>query len=378
MVKLELGEDLDGLVERGTFKQQVFELIEWAGRTDRVEELITGACAANPTNKKLEDAAATILGEKVDEQLQPKWATTDSGLPIIKTWSQLYGVDPLPKRIVWEKDGKEMALIPAGPFTMGITEQEAHRLAREWDIDKKEFLTETPQREVTLGTYYMDLTPVTQAEYAKFLAANKQHQAPYGKLVMGQPMEQPYSWDRKKRRPPDGLLDHSVVLVSWNDAQAYARWAGKLLPSEEQWEKAARGTDGRRYPWGSQWDSARLSGAERIAGYPIRNGKEWQVWWYRLEQGKEAYTTSVGMYPAGASPYGLLDMAGNVWEWCLDWYQAYPGSQAEHMYFGETFRVVRGGSWNRLAYDFRTSERGWGKPPERDIYTGFRCVSTPF
>jgi formylglycine-generating enzyme required for sulfatase activity len=312
--------------------------------------------------------------QEADKRLQSKWATTASGLPIINSWAQLRGVDPLPTRILWEKDGKEMALIPAGVFTMGSTEQTARRLAKEWGYDEKWILDETPQREVSLGAYYMDVTPVSHDEYAQFLAANSQHQVPY----VDESWAEPYNWNQQERRPPKALLQHPVVLVSWIDAQAYTRWAGKLLPSEEQWEKAARGTDGRRYPWGRQWDSARLNSAERIAGRAIRNYKEWKAWWDKLELGKKAYTTPVGMYPTGASPYGLMDMAGNVWEWCLDWYQAYPGSEAEHEEFGEKYRVVRGGSWYDLAFNVRTSFRYRGVPSDRYSYVGFRCASTPF
>ena len=312
--------------------------------------------------------------QEAEKRSQSKWATTAGGLPVITSWAHLRGVDPLPKRIIWEKDGKEMALIPAGAFTMGSTEQAARRLAKEWGYDKKWTLPETPQREVSLGAYYVDVTPVSQAEYAQFLTDNSQHQVPY----VDESWAKPYNWNQQGRRPPEALLQHPVVLVSWIDAQAYTRWAGKLLPSEEQWEKAARGTDGRQYPWGNRWDSARLNSAERIAGRAIRNYKEWKAWWDKLEQGKQTYTTPVGTYPAGANPYGLMDMAGNVWEWCLDLYQAYQGSLVEHEDFGETYRVVRGGSWGNGAIDVRTSNRNRREPSLRNFSVGFRCASTPF
>ena len=166
--------------------------------------------------------------------------------------------------------------------------------------------------------------------------------------------------------------------MSWEDASTYAAWSGKRLPTEEQWEKGARGTDGRRYPWGNRWDHTRLNSAERIAGRPLRNAQVWNDWWKELDTTQTAFTTPVGEYPAGASPFGLLEMAGNVLELTNSWYQAYPGSQAKHKDFGETHRVVRGGSWYNGAVSVRASNRHWGTPDDRGGGVGFRCASMAF
>ncbi len=128
--------------------------------------------------------------------------------PIISDWSQLHGMDQLPARIVWERDGKEMAIVPPGAFTMGMTEEEAHRLAEEWEYAEGFLLSSTPLREVTLGAYYMDVTPVTHADYAQFIAANPQYRLPH----VEEPWAQPYNWDKEKNSLPKNCW--SIPLFS--------------------------------------------------------------------------------------------------------------------------------------------------------------------
>jgi formylglycine-generating enzyme required for sulfatase activity len=237
----------------------------------------------------------------------------------------------------------EMVLIPAGEFFMGSDPS----------VDKDAQDREQPQHTLSLPDYYLAKTPLTNAQYAAFVQATG-HQ-------------QPEHW--KGGKPPSGKEDHPVVYVSWYDAVAYCNWLSEgtgrpyRLPSEAEWEKGARGTDGRIYPWGNQWDAERC------------NNKE----------GGKGDTTPVGAYPQGASPYGPLDMAGNVWEWTRslwgkDWKEPsfkypYDPDDGREDLEAEGYRVLRGGSWFFSRDLARCVERDGYLPVSSVSYVGFRlCV----
>jgi formylglycine-generating enzyme required for sulfatase activity len=217
--------------------------------------------------------------------------------PFPESVAEIYSTD----RLIWLADGKEMVRVPAGEFLYG---------------DEKE--------RVELPEYWIDKAPVTNDEYASFVAATE-HAAPK---------------DWKKQQPPKDMLDHPVVNVSWNDAVAYATWAGKDLPTEQEWEKAARGTGGRLFPWGDQEPTVQLCNFDKNVNR----------------------TTPVGKYsPQGDSPYGCVDIAGNVFEWTATDYDS--GS-----------KVLRGGSWYSDWSVVRVTDRFRGAPGHRDNDVGFRCV----
>jgi serine/threonine-protein kinase len=223
-------------------------------------------------------------------------------------------------------DGAEMVWVPAGTFTMGSGDGKK--------IDNND---ETPSHQVYLDGYWIYKTEVTVGQYKKFCAATG-HQMP--------------------RAPSWGWQDtHPIVNVSWDDAQAYCAWAGVKLPTEAQWEKAARGTDGRIYPWGNEFSSSKAWTSESGA----------------------THTAPVGSFPDGASPYGCLDMAGNVWEWCQDWYgkdyyASSPSSNPTGPGYAEG-RVLRGGSWNGNSSFCRCANRNSNDPSFGGYDFGFRCVA---
>lgn len=175
-----------------------------------------------------------------------------------------------------------------------------------------------------------------------------------------------------------------MVHASWNDAQAYCEWAGRRLPTEAEWEKAARSTDARVYPWGDQPPAGNLlnlgdaSLAEIVDAAVVPAGVNWPD--RSIDDGYQ-FTAPVGSYPAGASPYGALDMVGNVWEWVNDWageayYQSSPSSNPGGPDSGE-YRVTRGGSWYDDKDGQRAAYRGWAGAEDTDITLGFRCGLTP-
>ena len=272
-----------------------------------------------------------------------------------------------------EKDGMTMVYVPAGSFLRG---------SADWDVEAYE--EEKPQRELYLDAFWIDQTPVTNGMFLRFVnetAYRTQAEKEGGSYVFTQSSDG--YWDevdganwRHPLGPESNLTDlqaHPVVHVNWNDAQAYCQWAGRRLPTEAEWEKAARSSDGRLYPWGNQKVAGNLLNfADRNLDAPGSDDN--------IDDGYE-YTSPVGSYPAGASLYGALDMAGNVWEWVADYFDADyykyapahnpPGPQS-----GED-RVLRGGSWYYVARHVRAANRYWFGPTDRVNNVGFRCACSP-
>lgn len=264
-----------------------------------------------------------------------------------------------------------MVFVPAGPFVMGRTQAEALEEQRRYGGLLAYYTSATPRRVLDLPAFWIDRTEVTNATYRVFVSASG-HTPPDEEHVWAAP----YRW--VGGAPPAGLDDHPVTLVSFDDARDYCRWRGMDLPSEEQWEKAARGSDGRTYPWGERYSTALVACAGRRSEWPLDRIEAWTVWWRNVYRGRmrgsQVGTFPVGRFPGGASPYGALDMAGNVFEWVDAWFDAYPGATASHPEFGRGYRVVRGGDWY-LDRIYHAAAARLRAPPDHRVPTiGFRCA----
>lgn len=284
---------------------------------------------------------------------------------------------------------ESMILIPEGKFLMGSKKEDIEKLLElDKSIEVYRLNNEIPQREIFLNAYFIDKYPVTNAQFSQFIEANGYKQKVYWSEAGWQ-----YNLDFN---PLDGdeidaILqgdkDCPVVNVSWYEAEAFAHWAGKRLPTEAEWEKAARGTDGRIYPWGNEFDKTRLNCAEA-----------------KIEK-----STPVTKYPQGQSVYGCFDMAGNVWEWTADWYDSQyyrnapdknpqgPDDPEEKPYSGRpeevgvsiyelkpslsktltACKVIRGGSWNGSGIvHIRCANRDYDEPSFKSDIIGFRCAKS--
>ncbi len=236
-------------------------------------------------------------------------------------------------QVTKQGDGSEMVLVPAGPFLMGSPPVEG-------DQD------ETPQRGVFVGAFWIDLYEVTFAQYDSFMRATR---APKPVIPVLQD-------DPAKLMAPE----QPAVAVSWTQADDYCAWLGKRLPTEAEWEKAARGERAVVWPWGQAFGPGLANAQGDEDGF--------------------TYTAPPGSFPKGRSPYGVYDMSGNVAEWVADWYSDtyYLGAPFESPTGPETgkHRVYRGGSWNDTPSEVRTAKRFTAKPHQTSAVIGFRCAKS--
>ena len=241
--------------------------------------------------------------------------------------------------IVWPEDGKEMVFIAGGTFVMGSNNGDP---------------TYQPEHQVTVADFYIDCWPITNLEYKMFVDATG-HPVPNYHVSWCD--TERYNWDPGTKNFPEGKGDHPVVLVTWDDAMAYAAWAGKRLLTEAEWERAARGLNGRRYPWGNEFNATCCN---------------------CLESGLKE-TSPVGAFSLGGNtPEGVVDMVGNVWEWTNTLYRPYPYQPDDGRESRQAagFRVLRGTSFindanvahclSRLDGDFQFFNN-----------VGFRCAVSP-
>jgi formylglycine-generating enzyme required for sulfatase activity len=262
-----------------------------------------------------------------------------------------------------ERNLEEMVLVPAGSFLMGTKpEQVEPQVAITFDWYKRNapnstvteddfrrwIQSELPQYEVTLPAFRISKYPVTNHQYAQFVAATGHRP--------------PQHW--RSDTPPPELLNHPVVYVDWHDANAYCAWVSKQrgaivrLPTEAEWEKAARGSDGRAYPWGNEFDADRCNMFET-----------------RIQS-----TSTVGIFPSGNSPYGVADMAGNVWEWTSSQYRDYPyqPDDGREEPTSDARRTLRGGAFYDYEVNVRCAFRYFSYPTSWFDFVGFRVLSPGF
>jgi formylglycine-generating enzyme required for sulfatase activity len=255
-----------------------------------------------------------------------------------------------------ETKGGPMVFVPAGDFTMGLSADNAVKECLKYSkrCNRKWFADEEQEHQVYLEAYYIDKYEVTQGEYDECVQAGRCKENYKSAGLTGD------------RQP--------VVGVTWDQAKAYCEWAGKRLPTEAEWEKAARGTDGRMYPWGSQIVSCKLANYDLcktswVPSVTLLAGKNYSM------MGK---TWPVGSKPAGASPYGALDMAGNVREWVMAWpddkhYSNSPNKNPTDP--ASPTRMLRGGGCLSKPLDLRAYRRVWiGGTTFRGPDIGFRCA----
>ena len=269
----------------------------------------------------------------------------------------------------FEKILKDMVLIPAGDFLMGSLEDEGS-------------FDEHPQHKVYLDAFYMDKYEVTNVQFKEFVdktgyvtdaersgVGEVWNPAELGGMkrgfYRGPNWRQPHVWQEGRPHPDSwesdvDRMNYPVTQVSWNDAQAYAKCMSKRLPTEAEWEKAARGTDGRKFPWGDVFnlDIKGITTHTNVASMDM---------------------APVGSFATGISPYGIFNMAGNVQEWVADWYASdyYIHSQKNNPKGPDTgkFRVIRGASWRQTDGDYaRNSSRSYNSPGRSSNFIGFRCA----
>jgi formylglycine-generating enzyme required for sulfatase activity len=269
-------------------------------------------------------------------------------MPLTETWTN-------------ERDGSLLRLIPSGEFTMGSTIAQVEA-AIVMDKDGPQFplLHETPQFRAILPDFYLGVYAITNLQFAQFLSATRLSAQQLGVWL---PWIDRLALPPNEREPYRAIApfeNHPVTNVSWFGAQAYCEWAGLRLPTEIEWEKAARGEDGRIFPWGDEWDGDR-------------------VCWWGSHEAKET-TSPVDDFPQGCSPHGVYQMAGNVEEWCADPYQprVYQryGRGDLHVPPQGVGRIVRGGNClRRNKLEFRCAMRRANEPSFTNVLlTGIRCA----
>jgi formylglycine-generating enzyme required for sulfatase activity len=317
-LELDAQSQVAGLAKQWGRKAKVWRLL------DEGKQALTAANASPKQVAQAEDTLDVANKLGLDDEQQAVYQQLHEKIQQRHTQSN-------GKTAAMQPHDRSMVLVPAGEFMMGSAMGDADEL---------------PVHRVYLDAFLMDKYQVSVGHYARFLDATS-HDTPPEWKVMNQPQHQ--------KRP--------VANVDWTDANAYCHWAGKRQPTEAEWEKSARGTDGRTYPWGNEHPTK---------FYANLGNENWN---------NHGALMPVGSLEEGKSPYGIYDMAGNVWEWVSDWYAPdyYKTSPAKNPTGPLTggHKVIRGGSWGSGPGSLRSADRETHVPSFQGLGTGFRCAKTP-
>jgi len=332
----------------------------------------------------IEPPGATPPAEEGAAPTDPQPANWPDYLP----WPP--ATDPQLRFRVHPKDGMPQVLIPAGEFLMGSSAEEQEWATREAvlagvdDELRQGIAGEGPRRLVRLNAYWMDLHEVTNEQYSRFLEVRQPDEATRRSWVhlageRASPLLEPQlTSDAARYRPVGGKADYPVIWVTWTGAGAYAAWAGRALPTEAQWERAARAGRQCRYVWGDS-DAPPAKAGNLCDEAALVKWPAWRSPARSFATYQDGYDTTSPVGAFGPNPLGLFDMAGNVWEWCQDWYHpgwyaTMPQSEPNNA-SASTSRVLRGGSWLLQPCLLRVAARAASPPETRGHHVGFRCVS---
>ena len=288
-----------------------------------------------------------ILG--LVRELMPN-STPDLQAALPSLWKRYLRGEELYPSLVRYK-GKEYVRIPAGSFLMGTTETDADRLCASFSdpgVSRKDLAHEFPQHKVDLSDFYISRYPVTNVEYKMFIDATGRKPR-----RVDDEFSRPYNWNFAERTYPAKQGDFPVVMVTWDDARAYCESMGGRLPTEAEWEKAARGEDGRQWPWG-EWQPGRCNSGQ-----------------------SKAELMPIGQFsPVGDSPYGVSEMAGNIWNWCSSLWRDYPYNRDDgrEELSSKEKRVLRGGAMEPAILKSRCAFRQGNDPDDYGFSIGFRMV----
>jgi formylglycine-generating enzyme required for sulfatase activity len=328
----------------------IITLCVWAGLT-----IVNNWPFSNPTITATENAGVSVALTLEAETMQAQ--ITQAELTSSPTQSSILPTPTpsLDSTMSSDKDNMTLVYVPAGKFTMGDKAEDALAECQKFrsDCQLDWFKDEAPPHEVDLKDFWIDQIEVTNEMFAKCVQDG----------ACNQPSDTTYYDD-------SNYANHPVVYVSWTEANAYCSWADRRLPTETEWEKAARGENALIYPWGNEFDGTRTNFCDKNCSYDWANKS--------FDDGFSD-TSPVGNYQNGASPYDALDMAGNVWEWVSSLYKPYPYSATDGRedLSASGDRVLRGGSWFNYDSNVRSSDRGWDNPTDTFNLVGFRCSRSP-